>query len=272
MTSVNLPMPPWEDDDLRSRFVRSLVHGEDIGAPTGSGGDIPRVIVRFWGDRAELPEDVGECLDSWRALENAGFSVLLFDDEEARGFIAGRFGDRYSRAYDLCYHPAMRSDYFRLCYILANGGFYVDADDVYQDADCERLFADARLKVQALCYDLETDKMVSPRFFFEQRQSSSSWTFYVNNNPIVAPAHHPVVRLALERATRILLSCRQRPRIQSTTGPGNLTASLVRHAIASTGKAADRDFVIMGDWEEFAVSRWPLSYRNDKRNWRLAGG
>ena len=111
---------------------------------------------------------------------------------------------------------------------------------------------------------------VSPDIFFEQQKCSSSWIFYVNNNPIVAPAGHPVVRFALERATRILLNCHERPGIQSTTGPGNLTASLVKHAIASTCQGLDRDFVILGDWQEIAVTRWPLSYRNDKRNWRLA--
>ena len=263
---------PWEDDDLRSRHVRRLIHGTEGGSPRRPRGseDIPRMIVQFWHDRAELPEDVRACLESWRALENEGFSIVLFDDEEARRFIAGRFGDSYSRAYDFCYHHAMRCDYFRLCYILANGGFYVDADDVYQGADCGRLFGDAKLKVQVLCYDVATDSMVSPNIFFEQQKCSSSWIFYINNNPIVAPAGHPVVRFALERATRILLNCHERPGIQSTTGPGNLTASLVKHAIASTCQGLDRDFVILGDWQEIAVTRWPLSYRNDKRNWRLA--
>ena len=264
---------PWEDDDLRSWHVRRLVHGTEVESPRPRLGtaEIPRVIVQFWDARAELPEDVRACLDSWRPLENEGFSILLFDDEEARRFVAERFGDSYSRAYDACYHPAMHCDYFRLCYILANGGFYVDADDVYQGADLERLFGDAKLKVQALCYDLATDSMVSPDVFIEQRKSSASWIFYVNNNPIVAPAGHPIVRLALERATRILLSNQGRPGIQSTTGPGNLTASLVMHAIASAGQGVDRDFLIMGDWDKIAVTRWPLSYRNDKRNWRLVG-
>ena len=265
---------PWEDDNLRSRYVRRLVHGTEVESPRRKRGneEIPKVIVQFWHARAELPRDVRACLDSWRALESEGFSIVLFDQEEARHFIAGAFGDRHVRAYDVCYHPAMRCDYFRLCYILANGGFYADADDVYQGANCEELFADTRLKVQALCYDMSTDTMVSPDVFFHQRKSSASWIFYVNNNPIVAPAGHPVVQFALDRATLVLLSSRERPGIQSTTGPGNFTASLVRHAIASAGQGIDRDFMIMGDWEKIAVTQWPLSYRNDKRNWRLVDG
>ena len=100
---------PWEDDDLRSRHVRRLIHGTEGGSPRRPRGseDIPRMIVPFWHDRAELPEDVRACLESWHALENEGFSIVLFDDEEARRFIAGRFGDSYSRAYDFCYHQAV---------------------------------------------------------------------------------------------------------------------------------------------------------------------
>lgn len=269
--SVNAP---WEDDDLRSRYVWSLVHGVGVESAKRSRGRprIPKLIVRFWHDHGDLPEDVRECLDSWCVLENEGFRVVLFDDVQAKRFVSRRFGRRHLRAYELCHHPAMRCDYFRLCYILVNGGFYVDADDVYQGTDCMRLFSDTRLKVQALCYDNATDSMVSPDVFIGQRKCSPSWTCYVNNNPIIAPASHPIIRLALERATRILLSCRERPGIQSTTGPGNLTASLVRHAMGSPDLRAERDFEIMGDWEAIAVSQWPLSYRNDERNWRRADG
>ena len=265
---------PWEDEDLRSMYVRCLVHQTEIESPRqNSASDaIPKVIVQFWHTRTNLPADVRTCLDSWRPLEREGFSIVRFDQEEARNFIATAFGDRFVRAYDVCYHPAMRCDYFRLCYISASGGFYVDADDVYQGVDCEDLFADAKLKVQPLCFDLATATMVSPELFFDQRKNSKNWIFYINNNPIVAPAKHPIVQLALERATRILLNGPERPGIQSTTGPGNFTASLVRHAIASGNRGIDRDFMIIGDWEKIAVTQWPLSYRNDKRNWRLIEG
>ena len=268
---------PWEDDDRRSRYVRNLVHGPETelmrtlpDGRTTAKASILRVIVRFWHDRRDIPDDVRACLDSWNVLKKEGFRVLLFDDVEARRFVLRTFGHRYSRAYDVCHHPAMRCDYFRLCYILSNGGCYVDADDVYQGTDFTRLFCDSKMKVQALCYDVATDSMVCPDIFFGQRRSSPTWTFYVNNNPLVAPAGHRILRLALERATRILLSTRERPDIQSTTGPGNLTACLVRHAIATTRLPTGRDFSIMDNWDAIAVSRWPLSYRNDQRNWTLA--
>lgn len=57
--------------------------------------------------------------------------------------------------------------------------------------------------------------------------------------------------------------------IQSTTGPGNFTASLVKHALISELAGQARDFALLANWQTISVSRWPLSYRDDERNWRL---
>lgn len=164
----------------------------------------------------------------------------------------------------------MRSDYFRLCYILKNGGFYVDADEVYQGGDCRSWFLDNRLKIQPLCYDTLSGTMIQADVFIGDHDDFSDWIFYVNNNPLIAPASHPVIRLALTRATELLLSHRNdRFDVQDTTGPGNLTQSLVRHAIASKEACEARDFQFLNNWDAMSVSRWPLSYRDDERNWRL---
>src|SRR5690606_5690340 len=140
-----------------------------------------------------------------RILETRGFTRVLFNDTSARTFIRGALGISYATAYERCRHPAMRCDYFRLCYIWRRGGFYVDADDVFQGGDCETLYRDNRLKLQPLCYDTRTDAMVEPEVFIGRRITSESWIFYVNNNPLVAPARHPVIERALHRATRRLL-------------------------------------------------------------------
>ena len=198
-----------------------------------------------------------------------GFTTNLFDDATARHFILTALGHRYYQAFSLCYHPAMRCDYFRLCYIFLNGGFYIDADEVYQQTDCHHLFHDNCLKVQPLCYDTTSDTMVHRDAFIAQRQSSPGWIFYVNNNPLVSPPRHPVLRFALERATRMLLSSVGRPEIQDTTGPGNLSASLVQHAVSSEIAGQNPSVTLLPDWEAISVSPWALSYRNDARNWRL---
>jgi hypothetical protein len=95
--------------------------------------------------------------------------------------------------------------------------------------------------------------------------------FYVNNNPIAAPAGHPVLRRALARATARLLGDEPAPEIQSTTGPGNLTAVLAAHARDSQVNGDQLDFELLLDWEGTAEQRWELTYRNDARNWRNMG-
>jgi hypothetical protein len=56
--------------------------------------------------------------------------------------------------------------------------------------------------------------------------------------------------------------------VQAITGPGNLTASLVEHVV-DRGSDKRTDFSFIRDWDRISTSRWPLSYRNDERNWRL---
>jgi hypothetical protein len=257
------------DHQFRSRFIQWLLQQPPPPSRQIGRDRIPRVLVQYWHDLKNIPDDVHECLKSWESLRNHGFRRLIFDDERSRLFIGKHFGAEYMEAFDLCYHPAMRCDYFRLCYIFRCGGFYVDVDEVYQGTGCEAFFSDNKLKIQPLCYDTATDTMVKPEIFLKDTTYPSSRIFYVNNNPIIAPAGHELIRLAIERSTRILLEKSEKPEIQSTTGPGNLSASLVNHAIRTKVACREWDFLILPSWEYTSVCRWSLSYRNDERNWRF---
>ena len=259
------------EDRIRSEYMRSLVK---LAPAREAGSDLPRripmVVVQFWDDLARVPSDVAECMDSWSLLDARGFQRFVFEDSTARQFIAEHFDDRHTAAFGRCDHPAMRCDYFRLCFLARLGGFYVDADDRFRGANTDRLFRDDRLKLQPLCYDASTDSMIAPAVFADPENDSPHWIYYVNNNPIIAPAGHPIIRLALERATTLLLSgTHDRRDIQSTTGPGNLTASLVDWSGRGRGSATPCDFELLLDWELLAETRWPLSYRDDERNWRI---
>ena len=232
----------------------------------------PRRIIQFWDDVDRIPGDVSECIETWKKTKKQGIETLLFDKHQARDFIQRRLGIRYIRAYDKCYHPAMQSDYFRLCYILTEGGCYIDADDVYDGARLRHLFCDGRLKIQPLCYDIATNSMVSPSVFTRPDAFAESWIFYFNNNPLIAGSDHPLIYRALAQAT---LSIEQDatgglPEIQSTTGPGNLTKSIFDAAVESD--EIERTVLVLHDWEKIAKNRWDLSYRSDKRNWRLSNG
>jgi hypothetical protein len=150
------------------------------------------------------------------------------------------------------------------------GGCYVDADDVHNGPGIERLFDDGRLKIQPLCYDVETDRMVPPEVFTEPRAGSPAWIFYFNNNPLLAAPGHPIIARALANATATIeqTASGELPEIQSTTGPGNLTRSIFE--LAQQCDETLSTLQVLRDWEKVASSRWPLSYRNDRRNWRLS--
>jgi len=230
----------------------------------------PKTIVQFWHNLREVPEDVKECISSWTRWETKGVRHRLFDERSAKAFIDHWLGARHERAFERCYHPAMQADYFRLCYLLVEGGLYVDADDVCVCEDIDHLFDDGRLKIQPLCYDVDSGTMVNSSVFQRVDSYASSWIFYFNNNPLIARRGHPIIEGALSRATG-LLECPGKdelPEIQTTTGPGNLSKTIFDFG-ATLGGVKD-DVMILRDWDSFAVSRWPLSYRNDARNWRLS--
>lgn len=257
---------------VRSEFVRSLVQNRSKGITSigGNSTSIPKAIVQFWDNTVDLPLDVEECINSWKNLGGDNFVHLLFDLEMAREFISKKLGPRHSKALEKCYHPAMKSDYFRLCFIWAEGGFYVDADDVYTGVNVDHLFNDGRLKIQPLCYDIATGQMVEPTIFAQPGAYAPNWIFYFNNNPLMAPARHPIIERALAQATHLLECSRQSdlPEIQSTTGPGNLTKSIFDLGVSCV--EINSHLQILTEWKKIAITRWELSYRNDARNWRLS--
>ena len=150
------------------------------------------------------------------------------------------------------------------------GGCYIDADDIYSGAEINYLFDDSRLKIQPLCYDISSSSMVSPSVFTEVGEYSNSWIFYFNNNPIIAKSKNPIIERALSNATSLLETDINNtlPEIQSTTGPGNLTKAVTD--FLTENNTVEEILLVLKDWENIAESKWPLSYRNDARNWRLS--
>lgn len=269
---MNPGNPTEEDHWARSNFVRGLVQrcGDHVIASSVNTKKPPMRIIQFWDDLDRLPQDVSACIETWRKTEEQGFERVLFDKRLAGDFILRRLGDRHKRAYDKCYHPAMQSDYFRLCYILMEGGCYIDTDDVYEGSQIKQLFCDGRLKIQPLCYDIATDMMVQPSIFTKPGVNASSWIFYFNNNPLIAGSGHPLISRALAQATLSLENNvkNELPEIQSTTGPGNLTKSI--YDAVNEYSEVENTILVLCDWENIAKSRWELSYRYDMRNWRLS--
>lgn len=262
-----------EDDRLRSDFIRDLTLRQlDYAEPGMKRASrrkrIPKTLVRFWHEPDRVPADVRACLDSWDVLREDGFDLRMFGDASAGQYIAERYGRREHAAFGLCRHPAMRSDYFRMCFVLAEGGLYVDADDVLRGDAWREVCRDSALQVQPLCYDVPSGRMLPASDISRADLPRAGRIFYVNNNPLAAPAGHPVLSRALARATSKLLGGGSRPEIQSTTGPGNLSAALAAHAREALLSGIDSDVKLLMGWEATAEPCWTLGYRKDARNWR----
>lgn len=262
-----------EDDTSRSIFVSGLLQSIDTSSfsTLKATNQIPKNIVQFW-DENDIPKDVLECIESWQSLKSKGFQHHLFNNSTARKFITENLHEENVKAFDRCYHPAMKSDYFRLCFIYCKGGFYVDVDDVYSGSDVSGLFSDQRIKLQPLCFDIDANSMVSPEKINTSREFTGNRIFYFNNNPIIAPPHNLIIEYALARSTYLLLDCNENifPEIQSTTGPGNMSASVVAYLADCPNNAREQHLKILAEWETFAPTIWELSYRDDDRNWRLS--
>lgn len=272
MSDDNNDAGPSFDDMVASRTKRSIYMMQlfksslSTSAP-GQGQRPPAVVVTFWDDAEAIPRDVRRCMESWAPVDALGFERRLFDDVSASSFIDSHYGPMHNAAFRRCAHPAMRADYFRLCYLLKEGGFYVDADDEYQGGPLDKFIEEDRLQLQALCYDENTDQMVDPAASLHRPEPGR--IYYLNNNPLIAPSGNPIIERALGTATQVLNAGGPNARdVQAATGPGNLTLSVIAELLERPAAQDGLPLAVIFDWEKTAVSKWPLSYRSDDRNWR----
>ena len=112
---------------------------------------------------------------------------------------------------------------------------------------------------------------MKPAVFLLAGAHDHSWIFYFNNNPLIACPRHPVIEHALEQATGLLELAGEEEllEIQMATGPGNISKSIFDLGI-NPGFDIESNVVVLADWDSIAISKWPLSYRDDARNWRLS--
>lgn len=226
---------------------------------------IPEHIIQYWDDE-NIPGDVQNVMDSW-AVTN--IKKTIFNKKSALRFIEENFGNSYLSAFQRCLHPAMRADYFRLCYLYLNGGIYIDADNKCEKNTLKSFLKDNRLKIQPLCYDLSLDSMLDIKEYFFNSDSDKSRIYYVNNDPIITPPKHNLMKIALNIATQNLLTKNStKTDFQAVAGPGVLSMSLVQYHIDSHLNNEEFDVYIFTNWDMISTPRWDLEYRKDQRDWR----
>lgn len=256
----------------RSLAVKALCRSHSVSRTQHATSQRPRVLVQYW-DSPAVPSDVAACMSTWDSFIAYDFQRVTFDRARAREFIGQTYTAEHVAAFDAARHPAIRSDYFRLCYVAARGGWYVDADDVYRETDITPLLQPGGLRLQALCYDLDSDQMVDAATAIAGPDDQNV-IHYVNNNPLIARPEHPILIATLKRATAALLcpSPTGHADVQAVAGPGAITLELARQSQQISVLNTDLDVEILTDWDAYARPVWDLTYRRDGHDWRVWDG
>jgi mannosyltransferase OCH1-like enzyme len=139
---------------------------------------------------------------SWREF-HGDYDYMRFDDRSAADFISEQFSGEILRAYLRAPHPAQKADVFRLAYLCARGGFYVDVDD--------RCLASIRTIVP------EWAEFVS----YQEDYGT------IANNFLGATPAHPVISRALELAA-LALNRGDSDTVWLCTGPGLMTRAFAQ--------------------------------------------
>lgn len=154
---------------------------------------IPRHIAQYW-DTGNPPADVIALMRTWQDW-NPDYAVQLFDDAAAADFLRIAFAPDVLLAYRRAKEPAQKADLFRLAWLFAHGGYYVDCDD-----RCHAPLA----------------TIVPPEagLFLYQEDLGT-----LGNNIIGSVPHHPLVARALDAAVEAINALAGES-VWLATGPG----------------------------------------------------
>lgn len=264
----NCVIDNFEDNsELRSEYMFNVIfrNEREKVSTYECNSSIPRRIVQYW-DTNPIPKDVEEVMNSWK---ESGLSITIFNKNSALEFIKDNFEENIINAFNRCCHPAMRSDYFRLCFLYLEGGLYVDADDKYNGISIDFLFENNNLKLNPLCYDKKNNEMIDLNNFYYENNFNHDYIYYINNNPLIAPKRHRLIEIAFIEATKNLLNEKTNfNEIQSVAGPGNISACIVRYTLECKALCLETNYELLTNWDEISKPFWGLEYRFDKRNWR----
>jgi tetratricopeptide (TPR) repeat protein len=205
---------------------------------------IPPRIAQFW-DSTDVPADGSALIASWQA-QHPEWEHELFDNADARRFLRDHFDRPVLTAYDRARENAQKSDIFRLAYLVARGGYYVDADD--------RSLASITTVVPSEC-----------ELAVYQEDYGT-----IGNDFIGAVPGHPVLKRALSDAVDAI-NRGDADIIWLATGPGLLTRAFVQEMLrAEKDVATAFDRVVVLDRSELyrAVAvHCSAAYKQTARHW-----
>lgn len=212
---------------------------------------IPKNILLFWHDKRP-PQDVEDSIEKIKSF-NADYNVQLFNSKMAREYIHDYYGALLTDLYErCCLHRAMQADFFRICYLLKEGGFYIDID----------------------CYT-SIDHICSYQNFACFLLFTRGNPSCIDNDFIVCEPNSFIIASILERI-EIHLTMRQKfSNVWEYTGPGAVTMaimSILLQEIADNGNTGMlRSYLKLGERSLTARAYYPkhFEYKNTREgNWK----
>jgi hypothetical protein len=83
------------------------------------------VLLQYWHD-ADPPPLLCERMNKWEAC-NPDFQHLVFNRDSAATALTALYGESFGQAFLAIRLPAMQADIFRVAYLYACGGIWIDA-------------------------------------------------------------------------------------------------------------------------------------------------
>ncbi len=200
--------------------------------------------MQYW-DSAEVPAELAALMRGWRDA-HPRYGYRRFDAAAAQDFLAEACPAATLLAYRRAREPAQKADLFRLAWLFAEGGCYIDADD--------RCLA-------------PLDTVLPPAAGLVLYQEDYGT---VGNNVIAAAPQHPVTGLALELAVSAI-NRGDGDLLWFSTGPGLLTRALARTIAgpALTLPAWLRRLRILsrGELHQAVGMHCQVGYKTTERHW-----
>lgn len=201
-------------DDLRHKLIDYPI--DEIGVARSRVIDnfeteslIPRVIVQTFRTAA-VGRPIFSAVTRWQEM-NPEFDYLFFDDAAARGFIEKHFPAEVLKAFDSLVPGAFRADLWRYCYLVKNGGVYVDI----------------RMEpLMALRTILDLSASHPPSFVTARDMRNRAGDGFLYNAFMAATPGHPFLVATLERALVLILNQVYGRNPLDITGPGCLGAAV----------------------------------------------
>jgi mannosyltransferase OCH1-like enzyme len=209
--------------------------------PAGKTPRIPAKVFQFWDDQTP-PTQVAEIVSGNRDM-NPDWSFSLFNAKSALDYLRERDETRALRAFRNAPHAAAKADIFRLAVLWHEGGLYMDADDR------------CLIPLTGL-----VDRRLRHIFYLEPPRT-------VGNNFIAAEPHSPILRAALDDATRAF-SGPSGEAIWLATGPGAVTRALARLGTDEDGVLQDGIWVMpMYRLRQSVAVHLRLPYKRSSAHW-----